>query len=122
MILFRYLCVGLLNTIVGFGVIFGLMLYGINPEISNVFGYTFGIIFSYVMNKIFTFKSKNRSKTEFIKFILAMALAYILNFITLKIAINSEVNSYLSQIISGAVYTISGFLFSKLFVFNKKFQ
>lgn len=122
MILFRYLCVGLLNTIVGFGVIFGLMLCGVNPEISNVFGYAFGIIFSYVVNKIFTFKSKNRSKTEFIKFILAMALAYILNFIALKIAINSGVNAYLSQIISGAIYTISGFLFSKLFVFNKKFQ
>lgn len=51
-----------------------------------------------------------------------MALAYILNFIALKIAINSGVNAYLSQIISGAIYTISGFLFSKLFVFNKKFQ
>ena len=91
MILFRYLCVGVLNTIVGFGVIFGLMLCGVNPEISNVFG----IIFSYVVNKIFTFKSKNRSKTEFIKFILTMALAYILNFIALKIAINSGVNTYL---------------------------
>ena len=52
----------------------------VSPEISNLIGYTIGIIFSYDMNKIFTFKSKK----EFIKFTLAMLTAYILNFITLK--------------------------------------
>lgn len=68
----KYLCVGILNTIVGFGIIFLLMFFGVNPEISNLIGYAIGIIFSYVMNKFFTFESKNRSKKEFIKFILAM--------------------------------------------------
>ncbi|WP_281530040.1 GtrA family protein [Campylobacter hominis] len=62
-------------------------------------GYTVGIIFSYVMNKIFTFKSKK----EFIKFTLAMLTAYILNFITLKICLGLSVNPYFSQIISGGI-------------------
>lgn len=116
--LVKYLCVGILNTIVGFGIIFLLMFFGVNPEISNLIGYAIGIIFSYVMNKFFTFESKNRSKKEFIKFILAMLTAYILNFITLKICLGLSINPYFSQIISGGVYTVSGYLLSRFWVFK----
>ncbi len=48
------------------------MFFRVSPEISNLIGYTVGIIFSYVMDKIFTFKGKK----EFIKFTLAMLTAY----------------------------------------------
>lgn len=116
--LVKYLCVGILNTIVGFGIIFGLMFFRVNPEISNLIGYAIGLIFSYVMNKFFTFESKNRSKKEFIKFILAMLAAYILNFITLKICLGLGINPYFSQIISGGVYTVSGYLLSRFWVFK----
>lgn len=116
--LIKYLLVGVLNTIVGFGIIFGLMFLGISPEISNLSGYAVGIVFSYVMNKIFTFKSKKKSKAEFIKFILAMLLAYILNFITLKICLNLGINPYFSQIISGGIYTITGYILSRFWVFH----
>ena len=57
------------------------MFFRVSHEISNLIGYTVGIIFSYVMDKIFTFKGKK----EFIKFTLSMLTAYIiLNFTTLK--------------------------------------
>lgn len=36
------------------------MFFRVSPEISNLIGYTVGIIFSYVMDKIFTFKGKKR--------------------------------------------------------------
>lgn len=116
--LVKYICVGILNTIVGFGIIFLLMFFGVNPEISNLICYSIGIIFSYVMNKFFTFESKNRSKKEFIKFILTMLTAYILNFITLKICLGLSINPYFSQIISGGVYTVSGYLLSRFWVFK----
>lgn len=113
----KYLLVGTLNTIVGFSIIFGLMFLGVSPEISNISGYAVGIIFSYFMNKIFTFKSNAKSKIEFIKFAISMLIAYVLNFITLKICLNFGINPYICQILSNIIYTISGFLLSKFWVF-----
>ena len=91
MTLIKYLLVGVLNTIVGFGLIFLLMWRGFSPEISNIIGYAVGICFSFVMNKIFTFQSKQASKkanlAEFAKFVSSMLIAWSLNFITLKICL-----------------------------------
>lgn len=53
--LIKYPLVGILNTIIGFGIIFGLMFTGVSPEISNLSGYSIGIVISYILNKIFTF-------------------------------------------------------------------
>ena len=120
--LIKYLIIGVLNTIVGFG-LFLLMWQGLSQELSNIIGYAVGICFSFVMNKIFTFKSKQTSKTanlkEFLKFVSSMLIAWILNFITLKICLNLGVNPYISQIIAGAIYTITGYLLSKIWVFKK---
>ena len=84
------------------------MFFRVSPEISNLIGYTVGIIFSYVMNKIFTFKGKK----EFIKFTLAMLTAYILNFITLRNLPWSKCKSILFSNHFGWNFTISGYLFS----------
>ena len=123
MTLVKYLLVGVLNTIVGFGLIFLLMWQGFSPELSNIIGYAVGICFSFVMNKIFTFGSKQASKTanlkEFVKFVSSMLIAWVLNFITLKICLKMGVNAYLAQIISGGIYTITGYLLSKIWVFKK---
>lgn len=115
-----YLIVGALNTLVGFGIIFTLMYLGNDPTISNLIGYICGIMFSYFMNKSLTFKSKNKSKLEFIRFIVAMLISYLLNLTTLKLALNSSVDPYISQIIAGFIYTMSGFLISRFWVFKIK--
>lgn len=47
-----------------------------------------------------------------------MLMAYILNFITLKICLSLSINPYISQILAGEVYTVSGFLLSKFWVFR----
>lgn len=117
----KYLAVGVMNTIVGYGVIFSLMYIGKSPEFSNITGYIIGISVSYILNRYFTFNDKNNFFTGFLKFVLSMAISYILNFITLIYCIRViGINPYLSQLISGVVYTISGFLFSKYFAFRGK--
>jgi Predicted membrane protein len=115
----KYLLVGTINTIVGYGIIFFLMFVGVSPEISNIVGYTVGISVSYVLNKIYTFQSKANPKKEFPKFVLSLLASYTLNFLTLVLCIHIfKINPYISQIISGAVYTISGFVFLKYFAFR----
>ena len=121
--LIKYLLVGVLNTIIGFGLIFLLMFFGYSPELSNIIGYAVGICFSFVLNKIFTFQSKQASKTanlkEFAKFVSSMLIAWVLNFITLKICLKTGINPYISQLIAGAVYTLVGYLLSKIWVFKQ---
>lgn len=118
-VFYRYLIVGVINTIIGYGIIFSLMYIGVSPEISNIIGYAIGICVSYVLNKIYTFKSKTHPKREFPKFVISLLLAYVLNFFTLLICIRMiHINAYMSQIISGIVYTLSSFVFAKYFAFN----
>ncbi len=97
------------------------MYVGESPEISNIIGYAIGICLSYVLNKRYTFKSNTHPKKEFPKFVASMLSSYALNFLTLLLCIRIiNINPYLSQIISGGVYTISGFIFAKYFAFRKK--
>jgi len=116
--LVSYLAVGIANTCVGFGLIFLLMWLGVSPEISNIVGYAVGIVFSYFMNQHFTFRTERRSWGEFARFAAAMGASWLLNFIALKICLLCGMNPYIAQIIAGAVYTGSGFVISKLFVFR----
>ncbi len=116
----KYLFVGVINTIVGYGIIFSLMHIGTSPEISNLIGYVIGICISYILNKLYTFKTKSHPKKEFPKFAASLFLAYCLNFLTLILCVRLlYINAYISQIISGIVYTLSGFLFAKYFAFRE---
>jgi putative flippase GtrA len=119
--LFNYTVIGVLNTIIGYMIIFYLIYIKVLPEIANIVGYIVGFILSYILNKKYNFKSKNTHKKDFPKFILTMSIAYILNFITLIFFFRMlDYNIYLSQIISGIVYLITGFILSKFYTFKNK--
>lgn len=117
--LIRYLLVGLLNTAVGYGIIFILMYgFGVNPELSNAIGYLFGLVVSYTMNRRFTFESKEKRLKEFSKFLGVFAIAYSLNFITLVALIRwLHVEKGVSQILASVVYVGVSFVLSKYYTF-----
>ncbi len=115
----RYLIVGVINTIIGYGVIFILMTIHVMPEIANIIGYMIGIIVSYILNKLYTFKTKNKSKKEFLTFILCMICSYMINLIILIILYRyCGIDKYIATIIAGIFYTLSGYIFSKYFAFK----
>ena len=121
--LVKYLAVGVLNAIVGFGTTFLLMWQGMSPELANVLGYVVGVCFSFVVNKIFTFESKaggKKSVGEFVRFVSSMLIAWSCNCIFLKICLKAGVNPYLAQLISGATYTACGYILSKTWAFKKR--
>lgn len=53
----RFLLVGILNTVVDFGILFFLTSVGVPKEIANIFSTTAAFITSYTFNKSFTFKA-----------------------------------------------------------------
>ncbi|MDE6886788.1 MAG: GtrA family protein [Helicobacteraceae bacterium] len=116
----RYLLVGILNTIFGYGIIFSLMYFGLIPEIANFIGYTLGILLSYILNKYFTFKSKNSHKKDFFRFLVSMGIAYLINLAVLFYCYRIlGIDKYISTIISACFYTASGYILSKIFAFRE---
>lgn len=115
----KYGIIGVFNTLVGFGIIFFLFFLGVYPELSNFIGYVIGFFVSYFLNKKYNFKSENSHKKDLPKFLLSMSLAYILNLLVLIICYRYlDVNVYISQVLAGVVYVLTGYILSKVWVFK----
>lgn len=114
-----YGLVGVVNTFVGLGSVLALTYFGLIAEMANFLGYVIGICLSYFLNSKFTFKAK-RSALKALKFTIAMGIAYCLNlgFLTVSYRVY-DIDVYLAQCLSGVIYTISGFLLCRYFVFLK---
>ncbi|MEJ5364639.1 MAG: GtrA family protein [Desulfosoma sp.] len=117
----RYVLVGLVNSVVGYGVIFGLLSLGANPYLSNASGYAVGITVSYILNKRFSFRSRKPDRTAFPLFVASLAVAYLANLAVLFALLRwGAVNPYLAQLLAGGVYTLVGFLGSRYIAFGSK--
>ena len=74
----KFLGVGVINTLVGSGVMFLLYnLAGCSYWVSSAANYIVGGVVSFFLNKYFTFKNSERSFAQVIKFIACVALCYL---------------------------------------------
>ena len=117
---FRFLTVGVLNTIFGYCVIFGCMyLLNISPESSNVTGYAVGLVGSYVLNRKYTFNSKQNRRSEILRFLAVFVVAYSSNFAVLIFLIHRVgINEGASQVLAGLIYVSVSFCMNKYYVFK----
>lgn len=96
------------------------MYYGVMAEVANLIGYCFGILLSYLLNRVFTFRSQDSYKKEFFKFAISMGIAYLINLVVLSLSYRIfGIDKYISQIIAGIFYTLSGYLLNRFFTFKK---
>ena len=114
----KYNLVGIVNTLIGFSIIMGLMSIGFSATTSNMIGYAIGAVLSYVLNSRYTFSSTVNTKENMIKFFMVLGVAYILNFVTLQYLL-AVLNPYLAQLGAAAVYTLSSFFLARYFVFRR---
>ena len=116
----RYLLVGLVNTGIGYVIIF-LCMYGLklSPEISNLLGYGLGMMISYTLNRIFTFGNLPTTRVMAVRFAIVNGTAYLLNLGMLVLLVRGlGLHAGLSQVISSGVYVIAAFLVNKHYVFR----
>jgi len=121
----RFSMVGVLNTAVDF-LMFTLCqsVFSLGYSLSQIIGYSFGVINSFVMNKKWTFDDRKVNKKTFHEF---MQFA-VVNFISLSITIiamnvlvkNLNVGVYTSKIIITLLAQITNYLGYKLWVFNEE--
>ena len=115
----RYILVGVINTILGYTIIFYCMYgLGLNPITSNIAGYGLCIFASYWMNRTYTFRSNGEKVPEAINFFVVFGLAYLANLTALSFFISNGLHPALSQIIAGVFYVTVSFGANRLIVFK----
>lgn len=117
---FRFLTVGVFNTVLGYCIIFACMyLAKMSPESSNAAGYAVGLVASYVLNREYTFNSKQNRRNEIIRFLAVFLVAYAANFAALLVLIHKiGIHEGVSQIFAGLIYVIASYVMNKYYVFN----
>lgn len=108
----RFGAVGLVNTAIGLGTIYALMLFfRADPAFANAVGYSVGLTVSFVLNRGWTFQDTRPTSRVLPRFLLIVAGAYLVNLgAVLAATLHFSANPYLAQVLGVAVYTICMFL------------
>lgn len=114
----RYLGSGVLNSVVGIGVIFVLMAWGMSPLLANISGYFVGFVLGFVVSKKFVFRSNGNFVAENVRYLAAFVVSFLFNVLILRLALNAGVGFVASQFAAAMSYTVLMYLLTRLFVFK----
>lgn len=121
-----YIFFGGLTTVVNFVAYFiARDLFHFNFVISNTISWISAVLFAFITNKIWVFKSKTESFFELIiefgKFIFYRLLSFGIDmgsmFIFIKVF---HLSDFIAKLLTQIFIVISNYLFSKLFIFKSK--
>ncbi|MDR1981615.1 MAG: GtrA family protein [Tannerellaceae bacterium] len=116
----KYGIVGAANTLITAAIIWVMMKKANVPAIpSNIVGYAFGVLNSFIWNKQWTFKSSARWIGSAMRFGVVFGICYLLQ-LMLLICLNRylSIDPYYNQLIAMAFYTVVNFLMNKYFTFK----
>lgn len=117
----RYLVVGVVNTLAGLAVILALQsIAGMSPYSANAGGYICGILLGFSLNRRWTFRYGDRSRSTALLYVLAFAACYALNLGTLFVTAHwFRWPTALAQMVSLAVYSVAFFFLCRIVVFRR---
>lgn len=128
--IFAYLIVGVCTTIVSWAAkfLFNYFVYD-NPLYPTAFqnfvlssiSWVAGVIFAFFTNRKFVFKSNGPIVKEAVMFVLSRVSTWILDIVVMQVLGTwLGINVYIATLISAVLVTVANYVFSKIFVFNKK--
>lgn len=114
--------VGIINTLLTLFIIWiCLRLFHWSDTVSNVLGYIFGVINSFIWNRKWTFSYKGRLSTSFIKFIVVFLVSFIVQFGVLQLLLKYlHTDNYYCHLLAMVVYSVINFVLNKIFTFKNK--
>jgi putative flippase GtrA len=116
----RYVLVGAANTLLTLGTIFLLAeVAHADYRLANAVGYVVGLINSFVLNRLWTFRSNGAVPPQIVKFLLVFGLCYAFQFGLLVLMVQwLHWGSVFSQIAAMGAYTALGYLLNRIIVFR----
>ena len=125
--LFRFLIVGVINTLVGSAIMFGLYnLAGWGYWPSSAANYILTSILSFFLNKYFTFQSRSWSGGEVLRFAANIAVCYALAYGAAKPLVrlllsgaSAAVRDNVSMLAGMVLFTACNYLGQRFFAFKK---
>ena len=125
--LLRFLIVGVINTLVGMAIMFGLYnLAGCSYWVSSAANYILTSILSFFLNKYFTFKNKEQSLSQVLRFVINIAVCYLAAYgiakpLCLRLMANASVSlrDNVSMLVGMVLFTGLNYLGQRLFAFRE---
>lgn len=116
--IFKFVCVGLLNTFIGYGAFFILSFF-LNYIVALVVAHFIGVTNSYLWNKYWTFQVKKFRPAELIKFNIVYLVALGANMLILYIAVERlAVDPRLGQLFVLPLVTLLSYFGHKYWSFH----
>ena len=121
----RFLIVGVVNTLVGTAIMFGLYnLAHCSYWVSSACNYILTSILSFVLNKFFTFRNKEKSMVQAVRFAVNIAVCYLLAYgIAKPLCIwllgggAQAVRDNVSMLVGMCLFTVLNYLGQRFFTF-----
>lgn len=133
---FRFLIVGCINTLVGYGVMFGLYnLAGLHRWgdlgfwLSSAANYVIGSIVSYFLNKHFTFRNTEKGAKVVGRFILNITVCYLLAYGLAKPVVtwllsntgwSQQIQGNLAMLGGSVLFVMLNYLGQRFFAFRER--
>jgi putative flippase GtrA len=117
--LIKYSIIGIFNTLIGLGVIYiAYNTLKLNYIISNVIGYLFGLINSFIWNRKWTFHSSKSKLNSVMPFLTVFIISYIGNIVCVIISIDYlKIDPNIAQLFGVIGYSTLNFLLNKFYTF-----
>ena len=125
---FRFLLIGVCNTIVGMGTM--LILYNffsVSYWASSACNYIIGSILSYFLNKRFTFRNTDHAKKSISRFVIHILLCYLISYglakqlaLYLLIGYSVSVQDNAAMLAGSCVFVLLNYFGQKVFVFRSR--
>lgn len=126
--LIKFLLVGVVNTLVGTAIMFGLYnLAHCTYWVSSAANYILTSILSFFLNKYFTFCSRGKRTGEVVRFAVNIAACYLLAYGIAKplclaalASTSSAVRDNISMLVGMCLFTVFNYLGQRFFAFREK--
>lgn len=125
----RFIIVGVMNTLIGMAAMFiAYNVFHLGYWVSSAMDYIIGSIFSYFANKYFTFRARQKSGSEIVRFVINILICYLLAYSIARPVVSgvlADVNwsvstvEQLSMIFGMCIFVVLNYFGQKFFVFRK---
>ena len=126
--LLKFIIVGVINTLVGMAIMLGLYNWaGCSYWFSSAANYILTSILSYFLNKYFTFQNREKSLGQVIRFILNIAICYLvaygiakpLTFAVLD-GMGEQLQTNIAMLVGMCLFTGLNYIGQRMFAFKER--